>query len=56
MAVSKWKPIKSDVPQGSLLGPIVFNAFFNYTDSEKDCTLSTFADDTKLCGAVDTPK
>lgn len=42
----KWKAVESDVPQLSLLGPILFIVFFNYT-------LSKFADDTKLCGAVD---
>lgn len=52
MIVSKQKPVKGGVPQGSLLGLILFNAFLNYKDSEKDLTLNKFADDTKLCGQL----
>jgi hypothetical protein len=46
--LSTWAEIFSGIPQGSVLGPILFVIFINDLPDDVTCTAKIFADDTKL--------
>ena len=51
---SLWLPVKSGVPQGSVLGPTLFVGYINDIDDNICSHILKFADDTKIFGPVAT--
>jgi ribonucleases P/MRP protein subunit RPP40 len=52
---SDWALVTSGVPQGSVLGPLLFSIYINDLDDGIIGKILKFADDTKIIGKVSTP-
>ena len=52
---SQWIDVTSGVPQGSVLGPLLFILYVNNTTDGVQSTLEMFADDSKLYRTIKDP-
>ena len=52
--VSKWAKVMSGVPQGSVLGPVLFTIYINSLPDSVTNHIKLFADDSKLWAPVKT--
>jgi len=50
--VSSWQKVTCGVPQGSVLGPVLFLIYINDLDDSMFNWILKFADDTKMFGKI----
>ena len=53
---SIWGELKAGVPQGSVLGPLLFLIYINDLEESIESNVNFFADDTSLFSIVKDPK
>ena len=53
-AYSDWAKITSSMPQGSVLGPLLFLLYVNVIPVSVSCKIKLFADDTKIWNTIKT--
>ena len=51
-AKSEWAPVTSDIPQGSVLRPVLFIIFVNDLPDIIHSSIQMFADDTKVFNKI----